>query len=867
MKGKEQIFGKNIIVAVLLSVVLVFGIVVGELSAAVFFARAENEAQAVGAAAWSEYVEGSVSESENGIVMQNAAEQGYSFSNTTKKAYTLKELTVSIRLNSPKYEQGQCETMLLVGLLPEDGDFLDENGNAYGIAFIPVSQTTYNVWLVRRNSNATAISGFDNLASPANAIVSETGVISVLLHREADNRWMIMVNGNYQIDLNGLTEINNALDAMPAVHVAVAASDTRPQAASQEMSPEVFRIGSDLLGSLNENGSITNSVEGTTYEMKENGVTFSTTDSAAKDIDLKAGVQDGLAGKLDGLVISFNVNIRNCASYNLDVGLGTYHEKGRYTFWDSIQNTPSIVGSFGMRFNSGGSTLFLLMPRTATAGYEEAGVVLTPDGNIPVSAYDNGDFTMQLLKVNANWCVLVNGRIVGSASDNFQTHLNNTLNSLNEANETVSPWLSYADVSGKTEEYSADITIKGYGTRVWGKEDDPEEGVIGDEITGKLEFSKKQWSSICPAETTTDVKISDEGFVLKGRNTVTGFDIGMNYKEMLSDSEEISATIKMPEKVLASSGSTHAFYGMYIGDATLKNFTEMKTVYLRFSYTTESAADGAKLEVIVWDHQSEELQIAYCSQDIPAKQEIGKETEITVRFVFNEKERAYRVYANGVRVTTPSVEAVLTELLNAMQAKYFYCNASYETDGIGSAWSESAEGMQEMTLVSLCGKKIVNESPETVTGITLDAESLSSSSVNLTWTAAEYPLGDMDSNNFRPVGYVIERIKGDAAEAEKTIAVEGGVETLAFTDTGLDADTYYYYTVYAIDKDGNRLMVSNSNKRVKTQAENGGNTQQPDDNGKDEEKKGCGSFAGVSALGASALLLAGATLVLGKKKN
>lgn len=120
-----------------------------------------------------------------------------------------------------------------------------------------------------------------------------------------------------------------------------------------------------------------------------------------------------------------------------------------------------------------------------------------------------------------------------------------------------------------------------------GKETDPDEGVMGDEITGDLEFSKNKWTSTCPEATTVDVKVTDEGFALQGRNEVTGFDIGMNYKEMISDMAGYAVTFKMPEKVLASSGATHAFYGMYIGEATLKNFTEMKSVYIRWSYATE----------------------------------------------------------------------------------------------------------------------------------------------------------------------------------------------------------------------------------------------------------------------------------------
>lgn len=870
MKGNKAIFKTNIIVSVLLGLVLTFGLVFGELSATVFSARAEETAQTEvetwNTDGWSEYEQDSISATDGGIRMQDAASEGYSFSNTSKNGYTLQELAVSMRVKDAKYETGVNGASIYLGVLPADRDLMAADGADYGVAFLPTAADTYDAWFVKRNSEATAVPGFDNIAFANNVKLSASGTLSVLFHREADNRWMIMINGNYQIDLNGQTEVNTALDAIQSAHIAVAAEDNFSGAAGQTMKIEVFQTGSDVLGTLNENGSIVNSIAGTTYEMTDKGVTFSTDEPTEIPSDLKAGVQESLSGLLDGLVISFKADLKNCASYSMDIGVGTYHEPGRYTFWDSFSDTPAVAGSIGIRFSADMNATFLLMTRTATAGYEDANVLMTASGNVKVSENDANEYTIQFLKVGDNWNVLINGRIMGSAQEGFQEHLNNTLNSLNDspAVAAISPWLSYGDVKGKTEGYSADITVKGYGTRRWGKETDPDEGVMGDEITGDLEFSKNKWTSTCPEATTVDVKVTDEGFALQGRNEVTGFDIGMNYKEMIPDMAGYAVTFKMPEKVLASSGATHAFYGMYIGEATLKNFTEMKSVYIRWSYATENAADGANLEVIVWDNTQDNPQIASCSHAVPAKTQEGKETEVTVRFVYNEKDGAYRIYANGTRMTTPAVEKTLTSQLNAMQAKYFYCNASYETDGVGSAWSEGVDGVQEMTIVSLGGKKIVNKSPEMVANaMTLDAEALSSSSVKLTWTKAEYPVGEMDSHNFVPVGYEIERIKGDASAPEKTIKVQGDVNTLTFTDTDLSADTYYYYTVYAVDADGNRLMVSNSNKRVKTAAEGG---QKPDDGDKNESK-GCGSIAGATAIGASAVLLAGAVIACCKKRK
>ena len=830
-QSKVRIFSLNILV-VILCLATVFGLLFGTTVGASISALAEEaEAQTWEEEGWNEYGEGSVSETNGGIAMKNADPAGYSFSNTSKKAYTVRELSVSMRVQSYVYEAGVNAASIFVGLTSGGADLMATNG-AYGVAFIPVGANEYNAWFVRRNSEATAIPGFDNLAlvDGSSVKLSSSGVLSVLFHRESENFWLIMINGKYQINLNNIAEgervaIYAALEGMSTANVAIAAQDNFSGAANQTMSLEVTSIGSEMLGTLNENGAITNSITTSSYEITENGVVFSTNDQASNPMDIKMGVQEKLAGKLDGFTYSVRADIAGCTGYSLDIGIGTYHEAGRYTFWDSFSGPPAVAGSFGIRISASRTATFLMLPRTASAGYDQAGGAQTADGNMGIGGNTTNEYTIQLLKIDADWVVLINGRMMGSAAANFQTNLNNALNSLDVATEEmVSPWISYGDVAGKNS-YSASITVLGYGTQRWGREIDPNEGVMGDEIEGELEFGKKEWSSTCPEATAVDVKVTDEGFVLQGRNEETGFDIGMNYKKQIEDMDGFAATFLLPEKVLQSSGETHGRYGMYIGESTLKNFSDMKSIFIRWEYSTEDAADGATVEVIVWDNTNPALVEASSSQAVAGKTEQGKEREMTIRFVLDDKTQQYRIYANGTRITTPVVEEALTAQLAEMQAKYFYCSGSYEDNNGKAAWVESVEGMQEMTLVSLGGLKIVNKQAEQVSGITLDAVSEDSSSVKLTWTKAEYPVGDMDSYNFVPTGYEIDRIKGDAQDPEATIKVEGDLDTLTFTDTELDAETYYYYTVYAVDEDGNRLIVSNTNKRVKTLAEEqpGGN--------------------------------------------
>jgi hypothetical protein len=234
---------------------------------------------------------------------------------------------------------------------------------------------------------------------------------------------------------------------------------------------------------------------------------------------------------------------------------------------------------------------------------------------------------------------------------------------------------------------------------------------------------------------------------------------------------------------------------MFIGDATNANFADLNSIYIRWKYNSTSSATVAIGDIIVW--QKGVGPVASTSIAVPVKEAAAG--EVTVRFVYNTEDNAYRIYMNGARVTTPTVEVAMTAHLNAMENKYLTVNGSYETDGVGGAWLEGDESTQEITIVSIGGKKVVNKAPELVTNAIAITGTVTHESVTLNWEKAEYPNGAMDSYNFVAVGYVIERYNLTDEDPEATITVEGGIETLTYTDTGLNAESRYFYNGYAVD--------------------------------------------------------------------
>ncbi len=860
MSRNSKIFA---VFVAMLALVMACGMVCN-IPALLLSVSAEEPAQAQPAykvAGWSQYGGDSITATPDGMMMSNASTTGYSYSNTTKESYALKELSVSFRMEDVVFDGSNAVVQPYLGIMAEDGDFMSTTGS-YGIAFVATSANTYVAWFGKSNPEATAVPGLDHIRH-AEIKLSDSGVVTVLFHREADNRWMVMINGDYQIDLNGETEINNALDAMSEVHVAFAAKDlVAKDSVTQTMKTEVFRIGTDMLGTAEEIYEVDNwTAATTTYERTEEGIAYdaSVTTTAGGSTFLKSVVKDSLTTTLDGLTLSFKKSISNCV---LDVGFGTNHGE-RSTFWDSNGDRPAVVGSFGVRFNGNdNSVTMFLMPRQSSGTYTTTAPLIC-GGNMGANQYGtDGDVHMQLLKVGENWMLLINGRKMGSHDGNFQTALNDTMNSMEAAigSEAIFPWVSaWADPS-----VSANVktTLTGWGTQRLGTQSvEPEPPVeteppvvetdppaeteppavetvppavetdppaeteppmveIGDEITDALEFGKEEWLNITPSPNVIDVKVDNEqGFVLKGRSVQYGWNIGMTYQKDIGNLKDFAITVKTSDAVISSAGSTHGWYGMFVGDKSNCNFSEMRSIFIRWQYNTEDPTAGATAQVIVWDNTSGGWKAQINASPIPTKSAEGKETEVTIRFLYDADVGVYRVYANGARISNAEVEAAMTAVIPNMTSKYVSMNGSYETDGVGSAWSADATHMQEMTLVSLGGKQIVNKVPEVGDGaFTVAGVADSASQITLTWTKAEYPNGDMDASNFVPVGYTIERIKGNDESPEKVIRVEGNMDTLTYVDTDLNPETYYFYTIYAVDAEGNTLMVSNRNERIKTQA-------------------------------------------------
>jgi hypothetical protein len=116
-----------------------------------------------------------------------------------------------------------------------------------------------------------------------------------------------------------------------------------------------------------------------------------------------------------------------------------------------------------------------------------------------------------------------------------------------------------------------------------------------------------------------------------------------------------------------------------------------------------------------------------------------------------------------------------------------------------------------------------------------------------------------------------------SGEENATITVEGGIETLTYTDTGLNAESRYFYNVYAVDAEGNRLMASSRkafNTEEAPQVESsdsasssveGGSEGTSDVTSEPAVTNGCVGAMGVSGAAFAFVALAG--IILAKKKR
>ena len=375
-----------------------------------------------------------------------------------------------------------------------------------------------------------------------------------------------------------------------------------------------------------------------------------------------------------------------------------------------------------------------------------------------------------------------------------------------------------------------------YGTKedrssdIGGSGSDSFEGVIGDEITGKLEFTRFDYNSLTPQGTVLDYSVTEDGLAMFGRNDDNGFAAGLSWQQpvTLDHDNELSFTMVMPEEVYTTNGNKVAEYSVFVCEIPNVNFSETRSLYLRFSYRSDSyktsSASPAVLEVIMWDNQDANLVVASNTVTIAPKADAGN--EMTFRIVFDSAAGCYKLYVNGQRASTSATELSITDYFDKiMTAKYLSATVSLATaDRTSGGWSDDDEGMAGFTLRSVNGLKLVNEVADVVESIELSAEAVEKDTVRLYWSEVEFPETDFDAPLGPPDGYLIKRLKGTAGEDGMVTTEEDGeffvddLSTTIYDDTGLLPDTRYFYTVYAVkNNDGNYTeLISSFNVRVVT---------------------------------------------------
>lgn len=589
----------------------------------------------------------------------------------------------------------------------------------------------------------------------------------------------------------------------------------------------------------------------------------------------------------------------------------------RMDAWDSFSDAagqPTIIAATYRMFLTQGEVVTAIMKSVNDDGTQ--GTITVAGG---ANALENAPYykfssfiprsdkvlTFAVAKVQDDWKILVNGASIG-----FESDINTIMNKLNAAQLEVTVKLgsdNAADYYASAGSVPTDVVkITGVNGKTIAPEPDPYEGDYADEITGETEFVRKQFVNIAPSDTAiVNYAVTADGLSMFGRNETLGFSAGLCYTEAieLTHTKEFNFTVKMPENVYAANSDKHGYYCFFIGDSTHKNFSEMRSVYLRISYesteeTVKSATTPFKLETIMWDNQNSALVIADNTVHVAPKTTEGRESEITFRFVYVEKEGVYKLYVNGQKVTSPKLEQAMTKYIDEVMDKhYFACAFDYSLNtAAGGAWAEGDENKIGATLVAFDGKKIVNKVPDMFAGITLkDGKNVTSDSVTLSWTKGEYAEGDFDSYNFTPTGYKIVRIiavnDGESVELrEDKVMYVDDIDTVEYTDTQLKPESSYYYTVYAVQKneDGTyiELFRSNLNKRVETLAEKtpdestesntpgtsdstGSASAEESTGGSDAEsgKGGCFSSMGIGGVALAGVLFAAAAIIRKKKQD
>ena len=155
----------------------------------------------------------------------------------------------------------------------------------------------------------------------------------------------------------------------------------------------------------------------------------------------------------------------------------------------------------------------------------------------------------------------------------------------------------------------------------------------------------------------------------------------------------------------------------------------------------------------------------------------------------------YKVYRGGVQIGTSATNSYSDTGLTA-STQYTYTVSAYDAAGNNSSQSTSASATTQASSSD-------TTPPSTPTN--LSATAISSSAINLSWTAS--------TDNVGVTGYKIYR---------------GGVQigtsaTNSYSDTGLTASTQYTYTVSAYDAAGNNSSQSTSASATTQAASSGAN--------------------------------------------
>ena len=386
---------------------------------------------------------------------------------------------------------------------------------------------------------------------------------------------------------------------------------------------------------------------------------------------------------------------------------------------------------------------------------------------------------------------------------------------------------------GTKEDRSSDIDVSG---------PDSFEGVYGDDIKGKLEFTRFDFNSLTPEGTTLNYSVTEDGLSLFGRNDENGFSAGVSYQQpvTLDHDNELSFTLVMPDEVYSYNSNKVAEYSAFVCETPNVNFSGTRSLYLRFSFRSDdykvSSASPAVLEVIMWDDQDANLVVASNTVTIAPKPDAGN--EFTFRIVFDGSANCYKLYVNGQRASTSATELSMTEYFDKiMAAKFLSTTVSLATaDRTSGGFAEGDEGMIGFTLRSINGLKLVNESPDAVEAIELFVDDVTEDTVVLSWVEAELPETDFDAPLGPPDGYLVKRAKGVIGddgimntEDDGEFYVEG-LGTTSYEDKNVTPDTRYFYTVCAVKNDGGNyveLLSSYSVRAVTSGGEVAEQTEQP----------------------------------------